>query len=977
VTAWKHKLELKILGLAIALPLLGVLLISAGVFVLLRSGLVEVAEERSESTARIINRSIERVMVSGRADIMAKMVEDLRQMTGVEQLDVINGEGRKAFAKGSPPEESEAVRRLSETGEPFAVRQGDQLTFYRPLLNGGECVGCHDAGLKLLGATKVTVSLGDLLGKGSSLILSAFLWSLMGVALMGLFLWYLVRRMVVTPVRRIQEAARSLAEGDLTVTAKVSSGDEIGQLWKSLEESFRSLGGVITRIHGVTDRVAKVSDKVEKESKEVVRFTGVEVESFGNIAVSMEQFKASIGEITTGLADLNAAAETAHSASQEMATNITEIARNAEELSSTVDGASSTTGEMSHTIRELSWGAEHLSEVATQTLSAVEAVEKKIRDVEEDARESAASSEKVRDEAEGLGMEAVRRTLSGMEQIQESVQEASGFVNSLEGRSREIGKILNVIDEVTDQTYLLALNAAILAAQAGEDGKGFQVVAAEIRKLAVRTAESTVEIGEVIRNVQAEVKGAVESMRKGLERVESGFGYARESGSALEKIASSSRISREKASSIQDSAAEQSEGLAQVKEAMERLGQMTQFLAQGTAEQKREADSIFRAAEQIVEAVNHIKGATREQLEAGEHIRGAVESVSNGTRQMTRALRDEKEGYGQIMESLTKVIDLPGETRKLAVKINQGLRGILSDTELLGAEVKSFKVLSGRDSGTLKLGIVPLESPAEMFRRFSPLAAYLGRLLGRTVELKVALDFAEAIEDLGEGRTQVAYLTPSTYVMARDRHGAVLLAKALRNGEPYQHSVIITAGDSGIGSVEDIAGRSFAFGDPNSTSSHIVPRAMLLDAGISLDKLAYSDYLGHHDDVARAVRVGDYDAGAVMRSVALQSDGLIVVATSPPIPEFNFCCSPGLKEGERDILRQALLSLTKDSEEGRQILSALFRDYTGFATAVDGDYEGVRKMMVNLGLLGSEGSAGQPPAETDEPTKTPKEAVPS
>jgi methyl-accepting chemotaxis protein len=951
--SWKDRLDTKILVLAVALPLCGILAISGGVFYVLRSAFVEVARERSGSTSEIINRSLARVMVSGRADITQAMVEDLRGMTGIEQLDVIDGEGRKAFTPDALKSEADAVKRLRETAAPYSERRGGRLVLYSPLPNGPECTGCHPGEQDLLGATKVTVSLQDALDKGASLVFQAILWSLAGVALMGLLLWFLLRRLVILPVRRIQSATESLARGDLTVDAEIHSRDEIGKLWSSLQASLRTLSGVIERINGVSLRVAGVSDAIEKESSEVIHFTGIEAESFGSISSSMEELNASIREISAGLSDLSQAAEKAHVASREMASSIVQVGESTKELSEGVAETTSTTGEMSHTIRELSWGAQHLSDVSRETFAAVKSLEEFLKEVEQNAHASAESSEKVTKEAEELGMEAVRRTIESMEQIDGVFKKASEYISSLGNRSKQIGEIVDVIDDITDQTGLLALNAAILAAQAGEHGKGFEVVAAEIRKLAVETAGSTVKIADLVKNVRAEVAGAVESMREGLVKVEGGFDCARESGNALEKILSSAKISTEKAASIRASSEQQSGNLAGVKEAMKRLEQMSTFLAQGTAEQKREANSISVSTEQILAAVTHIKAAAEEQITASRHIEEAMQKISDGSAQMARALEDEKEGSSHLMNSLGQVVELPGKTRSLAMKINQGLRGVLSDTELLKEEVQSFTLIREDDQGTMRLGVVPLESPAEMYRRFSALADYLGDLLGKPVTLKVALDFAQAVSDLGEGRTQFAYLTPSTYVMARDQYGGELLAKALRDGKPFQHSVIITREGSGIESLKDLKGRSFVFGDPNSTSSHIVPRAMLKDEGIALEDLSQYEHLGHHDDVARAVLRGDYDAGAVMQSVAAGNprDGLVVLATSPPIPEFNFCASPGLSERDREVLSRGLLDLNRDSEEGEKILESLYSDYSGFVRAEDADYEGIRKMMKELDML--------------------------
>jgi phosphonate transport system substrate-binding protein len=129
---------------------------------------------------------------------------------------------------------------------------------------------------------------------------------------------------------------------------------------------------------------------------------------------------------------------------------------------------------------------------------------------------------------------------------------------------------------------------------------------------------------------------------------------------------------------------------------------------------------------------------------------------------------------------------------------------------------------------------------------------------------------------------------------------------------------------------------------------------MLLEAGVPVEQLGSFDHLGHHDAVAAAVLRGDYDAGAVMESVAAQyeAEGLMTLVQSPPIPEFNICAARGLPADVQATLRGALLALARDGSAGSAVLEALYTDYTGFAAATDADYAGIREMMRRLGLLG-------------------------
>jgi phosphonate transport system substrate-binding protein len=165
--------------------------------------------------------------------------------------------------------------------------------------------------------------------------------------------------------------------------------------------------------------------------------------------------------------------------------------------------------------------------------------------------------------------------------------------------------------------------------------------------------------------------------------------------------------------------------------------------------------------------------------------------------------------------------------------------------------------------------------------------------------------------------------------------------------------VIITRADSDIKTVGDLRGRTFAFGDVKSTSSHIIPRAMLKDAGIDIEDLQYYSYLGHHDDVGRAVVKGDFDAGGVMEAIAhrFKDQGIRVLQLSDEIPEFNICYHPSLDERTLSLIKTALISLDNASAEGAAILKSIESDYTGFVEADDRDYDGIRQKMSELELL--------------------------
>jgi phosphonate transport system substrate-binding protein len=386
---------------------------------------------------------------------------------------------------------------------------------------------------------------------------------------------------------------------------------------------------------------------------------------------------------------------------------------------------------------------------------------------------------------------------------------------------------------------------------------------------------------------------------------------------------------------------------------MEKVLRMVGEIAKATTEQSRGIQLIMKATEKISEVSSQVKSATNEQSINSKQISQAIEIVSDKSQQISRAIHEQKTGAAQIWQSIEKIKDVPRENKERAFNLNQRVKDLMKDAELTVTEMERFKFAEELSTGLLRMGIIPLESPAIMFKKFSPLAEYLSKQLQRRVDLRVAVDFQGAVKDIGEDMTQFCFMTPSTYIEAHIKYGVTVLLKALRDGKPFQHSVIIARSDSAIHEIKDIKGRSFAFGDVHSTSSHIVPRAMMLEEGIELRDLKYYNYLGHHDDVAKAVLNREFDAGAVMESTAnkYKAQGITFVKISGEIPEFNICVSKDTDVALQKELKSAFLSLVPASSEGAAILQSINEHYTGFVGSSDEEYDGIKTMMIRLGLI--------------------------
>jgi phosphonate transport system substrate-binding protein len=251
---------------------------------------------------------------------------------------------------------------------------------------------------------------------------------------------------------------------------------------------------------------------------------------------------------------------------------------------------------------------------------------------------------------------------------------------------------------------------------------------------------------------------------------------------------------------------------------------------------------------------------------------------------------------------------------------------------------------------SLILAVHPYLPPKELVTRFTPLAEYLGRELGRPVSVRVGRDYDEHSEAIGKDSVDIAFLGPAPYTRVVARYGKKpLLARLEIKGQPTFRGTIVTRTDSPLRTLAELKGKRFAFGDPNSTMSHLVPEYLLLKAGVRRRDLTHYQFLGAHNNVALAVLAGDFDAGAVKDEVFrdFAPKGLRALSDTPAISEHLFVTRSTFPPELIDPLRQALLRL-KDIPAGMTIMQAINKDMTAMVAVTDSDYDNLRAILKTL-----------------------------
>ena len=244
-------------------------------------------------------------------------------------------------------------------------------------------------------------------------------------------------------------------------------------------------------------------------------------------------------------------------------------------------------------------------------------------------------------------------------------------------------------------------------------------------------------------------------------------------------------------------------------------------------------------------------------------------------------------------------------------------RRTFTATALLAALLPASAAAPGADPKTLRVALLPDENASTIIQNAQPLKVHLEKAVGRPVDLVVTTDYSSMIEAMRFGRIDVAYFGPLSYVLARSKAEIEAFAVGVSRGSPTYTSVVVVPADSTIRALADLRGRTVAYGDTASTSSHLVPRAMIQDAGLVAKDDYKTVYLGAHDAVARAVETGKVDAGALSKPIfeSLLKSGKVdgakvrVLAETKPIPNYPMALQAKLAPELKVRIRAAFLDI--------------------------------------------------------------------
>jgi len=522
--------------------------------------------------------------------------------------------------------------------------------------------------------------------------LSALLLGVFGVGvLVAAVVAVLLARELSDPLLRMRRQVEQMATGDLRIAIRVESDDEIGDLAHSLGRMNVALRGTIFSVASASERVERGAAAVASGTGEVKRVTEAQEEAVEGMAKSV------VG-ITRQVDDIAGAAENLHAAVAESSASVSQLAALGADLHSAASMLSQQTDDVSSSIEQLARGVRQVAENANglggttqETATAMEQMARSMAEVESGANECAALSEVAVRSAE-TGRERVADTVRCMEEIRSVTSTAESVIGELGGRARKIGHVVDVIDDVADETTLLALNAAIIAAQAGEQGRGFAVVAQQIKELANRVLASTKEIAELVSGVQEGSEQAREAIDRGAKVVERGVGLSAEAGRSLDEIARASAQAGQRVGAIVHAVQEQATAARHVAQLSERVATGVRQIREAGREQEQANQAVLRASSHTRDAAASVTVSASQQAEGSARIRASAESLRDAAERIERALLSQSSACREAEKLLGAVTDGARANGESAEQMAEAMRGLASEADAMRDAVKRFRV---------------------------------------------------------------------------------------------------------------------------------------------------------------------------------------------------------------------------------------------------------------------------------------------
>src|SRR5918993_873036 len=556
----------------------------------------------------------------------------------------------------------------------------------------------------------------------------------------------------------MERVAALLADGDLAAEFS-AEGAGAGER-RALEELTalaRSLRRAVGRLQRAADSVETVSKRVLEEGRVLALAVGDEAVSVDATVASIAEISGSSRSVANSVSALAYLAQSTSASALEMAGSIDEVSSSADALTAFVEETATSIEEMATSVKGVAASTESLAQATDETERSMRAIDESTQRVGQAVSETAVLAEEVRHSAE-QGSGVVAETAESMRAMRGGIEEAGRTIAALGERSERIGAVTRVIDEIADRTNLLALNARILAAQAGQHGRGFAVVAEEIKELSERTARSTEEIEELIEDVRESVAEAAGRWGSNRQLADEGVSLAERAAATLKEISDKTNLSATAIRQIADAATVQALESHQVTEQTGHVRRRAQEIERATSAQARTAAEIGGRAGPLGELTGQGRRAVGGPTGGPKHIAMAMEQLTAVVGQIAHAVGEQYRGAEEVLSAVEVIREAVTQNLASIVQINAAAGLLDYEAASLRETVGHFKLPAPRRGGHLHFGVYAKNASLDALEASTVARAELSSLIfeclvGAGDGAEVVPRLAEEWEISADGRT--------------------------------------------------------------------------------------------------------------------------------------------------------------------------------------------------------------------------------